>query len=219
MPRAPRLVVPGVPHHVTQRGNRRQTTFFKSWDYELYKQLLSEECARAGLEIWAYCLLPNHVHLIAVPSTATALARAMGRAHRAYTVIVNRRESWRGCLWQGRFASYPMDERHLLAATRYLLLNPTRAGLVTSSLDWPHSSLQAHLSGVGDGLAEPAPLGRRIERWSEVLGGTLALNEVVQIRRHTSSGLPLGGEDFLLLLERQTGRRLREPISRSAAER
>ena len=103
--RMARVVVPGVPHHVTQRGNRRQTTFFRESDYEDYRALVAQWCSSQGVEVWAYCLMPNHVHLVAVPSTKGALRAAIGEAHRRYTVMVNRREGWRGCLWQGRFSS------------------------------------------------------------------------------------------------------------------
>ncbi len=101
MTRIARLVVPGVAHHVTQRGNRRQTTFFRAFDYELYRQLLGEHCEKAQVSIWAYCLLPNHVHLIAVPRAADGLRHALSVAHRRYTTTINRREGWKGCLWQG----------------------------------------------------------------------------------------------------------------------
>ena len=109
MARLARVVAPGVPHHVTQRGNRRQETFFRPADYRLYRELMAEWCGRCGVEIWAYCLMPNHVHLIAVPQTADALQRAIGEAHRRYTRAINLREGWRGHLWQGRFASFPME--------------------------------------------------------------------------------------------------------------
>jgi putative transposase len=129
MARLARVVAPGLPHHVTQRGNRRQKTFFSPADYRLYRSLMAEWCGREGVEIWAYCLMPNHVHLIAVPEREDALQRAIGEAHRRYSRAVNLREGWRGHLWQGRFASFPMDQDHLLAAARYVELNPVRAGI------------------------------------------------------------------------------------------
>ncbi|MDD9877448.1 MAG: transposase [Magnetovibrio sp.] len=104
------MVVPGLPHHVTQRGNRRQKTFFRDDDYRVYLDLMREWCGRHGVRVWAYCLMSNHVHLVCVPETADALACAIGAAHRRYTRHVNFREGWRGYLWQGRFASFPMDE-------------------------------------------------------------------------------------------------------------
>ena len=129
MARLARLVVPGLPHHVTQRGNRRQQTFFCEEDYAAYVELMADWCKERGVEIWGYCLMPNHVHLIAVPRSEEGLARAVGEAHRRYTRRINFREKWRGYLWQGRFASFVMDEPYLLAAARYVELNPVRAGL------------------------------------------------------------------------------------------
>lgn len=130
MARMARIIVPGIPHHITHRGNRRQLTFFGDDDYRAYLALLAEWCGKYGVEVWAWCLMPNHVHLIAVPSTPDSLARAIGEAHRRYTRRVNFREDWRGHLWQDRFTSFPMTETHLLAAARYVEMNPVAAGLV-----------------------------------------------------------------------------------------
>ena len=130
MARIARVVVPGIPHHVTQRGVRRMETFFDEEDYENYLSLMREWCLLSGIEIWAYCLMPNHVHLIAVPESEGSLARGTGEAHRRYTRYMNFKQSWKGYLWQGRFASFPMDETYLQAATRYIELNPVRAKMV-----------------------------------------------------------------------------------------
>ncbi len=116
MARLAQVVAPGVPHHVTQRGNRRQETFFGDDDYAAYLALLAEELARESVALWAYCLMPNHVYLSLVPETAGGLATALGEAHRRYTRRVNFSEGWRGFPWQGRLASFPLDEPHLLAA-------------------------------------------------------------------------------------------------------
>ena len=150
MARLARLVVPGLPHHITQRGNRRQQTFFCDEDYAAYVELMADWCGERGVEIWAYCLMPNHVHLIAVPQSEDGLGRAIGEAHRRYTRRINFREKWRGYLWQGRFASFVMDEPYLLAAARYVEWNPVRAGLAVDAADWPWSSAKAHLSGRDD---------------------------------------------------------------------
>jgi putative transposase len=106
MARIARVVAPGVPHHVTQRGNRRQQTFFTDEDYQAYLGLMSGWCAKYEVQIWAYCLMPNHVHLIAVPKTKDGLKLAIGGAHSRYTLRVNFRQGWRGYLWQGRFSSF-----------------------------------------------------------------------------------------------------------------
>ena len=159
MARLARLVVPGLPHHITQRGNRRQQVFFDDGRYAAYIELLSEWCGEFGVEIWSYCLMRNH--LIAVPSSDDGLRWAIGETHQRDTRRINFREKWRGYLWQGRFASFVMDEPYLLAAARYLELNPVRARRVRVAGDWPWRSAKAHLcagrslgpscSAIGDG--------------------------------------------------------------------
>jgi len=115
MARIARAVAPGIPHHVTQRGNRRQQTFFNDQDYQSYLELMSQWCMEFQVETWAYCLMPNHVHLIVVPEIKAGLALAIGEAHRRYTKRINFREGWRGHLWQGRLSSFIMEEGYLLA--------------------------------------------------------------------------------------------------------
>src|ERR1700704_537259 len=110
MARLGRIVAAGFPHHVTQRGNRRQTIFFEPADYALYRDLLAERCRKASVEVWAYCLMPNHVHLVLRPSTPDGLARAIGETHRQYTGFINARARWTGHLFQGRFSSVALDE-------------------------------------------------------------------------------------------------------------
>ena len=124
MARLARVVAAGVPHHVTQRGNRRQSVFFCDDDYRACAGLLAEGCAGVGVAVWGYCLMPDHVHLILVPRDEAGLRAALSEAHRRYTRRVNFREGWRGHLWQGRFASVPMEEAHLLACARYVELIP-----------------------------------------------------------------------------------------------
>ena len=219
MTRIPRLVVPGLAHHVTQRGNRRQTTFFRSFDYELYRQLLAEQCQRESVAIWAYSLLPNHVHFIAVPIAAESLARAVGETHRRYTTIINRREGCTGCLWQGRFASFAMDEPHLYAATRYVLMNPVRAGLADRAADWAYSSTRAHLGQGADDLVDLSGLAGRIADWSALLSNSPSWSERSRLRRHESSGIPLGDESFLGEIAAATGRDLRSQYCRPGRHR
>ena len=130
MARIARFVVPGLPHHVTQRGNRRERVFFGDDDYRLYQRSVAGGLRQAGVSVWAYCLMPNHVHLILTPTTADGLARAFGKAHRRYSAFVNARLRVTGHLFQSRFGSVAMDEDHLMAAARYVALNPVRARLV-----------------------------------------------------------------------------------------
>jgi putative transposase len=170
MARLARIVLPGVPYHVTQRGNRRQQTFFEEGDYALYRDLLAAAARRAGSRIWSYCLMPNHVHLIVVPEDEDGLRRNFADAHRRYTAFINARQRWTGHLWQGRYGAVAMDEPHLVAVARYVALNPVRAGLVERASDWPWSSVRAHLARDDDGLAEVAPLLERVGDFADFLG-------------------------------------------------
>lgn len=208
MARLARVVVPGLPHHVTQRGNRRQQTFFSAADYRLYIDLMAEWCARCGVEIWAYCLMPNHVHLIALPDSAEGLGRAIGEAHRRYTRAINRREDWRGHLWQGRFASCVMDQSHLLAAARYVELNPVRARLRRRPETHPWSSARAHLAGADDQLVKVAPLLDLVPDWADFLADGLAPDQAEALRRGERTGRPLGDRRFIAKLGRRLGRKL-----------
>src|SRR5437762_754215 len=162
MARLARIVAPGLPHHVTQRGNRREPIFFEDGDQDIYRDLLAKQCQKARVEILAYCLMPNHVHLIVVPGDEHGLARAIGEAHRRYTNFINARGRWIGHLFQARFASVVMDEEHLIAAARYVSLNPVRARLVKRAEDWPWSSVRAHLAARDDGLVKVKPLLDRV---------------------------------------------------------
>lgn len=210
MPRIARVIAPRQPHHITQRGNRRQKTFFKNADYAAYIEMMSESCGKCGVEIWAYCLMPNHIHLIAVPDSEDALRRAIGEAHRRYTWRVNTREGWRGHLWQGRFSSFVMDVPHLLAAARYVELNPVRAGLAQEPQQWKWSSAAAHLAGRDDALVKVAPLLDMVrEDWSDFLA--LPVDEQVRtaIRSRERTGRPLGSDAFVAYLEELLGRPLK----------
>jgi putative transposase len=206
MPRVARLVVPGLPHHVTQRGNRRQKTFFEEGDYALYRHLLAEGCARAGTRIWAWCLMPNHVHLILVPSNEDGLRAAIGEAHRRYTRLVNRREGWHGHLWQERFASFPMDEEWLIACARYVELNPVRAGLVRRPEQWRWSSAGGHLGLASDPVTDSGALLERIPDWRALLDGGLDDRLRKTIRSRERTGYALGSPAFLDRLAATLGR-------------
>jgi len=205
MARIARVVVRGMPHHITQRGNRRQKVFFGKNDYEKYKELMTEWCALAGVEIWAYCLMTNHIHMVAVPEEADSLARGIGEAHRRYTRMINFRKGWRGYLWQGRFASFPMDDQYLYAAVRYIELNPVRAGLVEDPLDYKWSSARAHATGEQDILLTQTEV-LDISNWQEYLQGELSEEEHEAIRKHENTGRPLGSEKFVTKLEKLLGR-------------
>jgi len=206
--RIARVVAAAVPQHVVQRGNRRQPVFFSTADYKAYLRLVAAWCAKERVEVWAYCLMTNHVHLVAVPETGHGLARAIGEAHRRYTVRVNQRENWRGYLWQGRFSSSPLDEQYLLSAVRYVELNPVRSGLVERAWQYPWSSAAAHVRGRDDVLVKVKPMLSRVADWREYLSTEPDSTDVDLIRRHIRSGRPLGSSEFVETLEAKTGRAL-----------
>ena len=206
MARIARVVAEHYPHHITQRGNRRQDTFFCDDDYRYYIQLMAEWCDKCGVTILAYCLMPNHVHLIAVPESEDGLRRAIGEAHRRYTRHINFREQWRGHLWQGRFASFLMDEKYLLTATRYIELNPVRAGLVSIPEEYPWSSAKAHMKGRNDDLVKVQPLLRMVDDWRQFLSGDVSDEEYELLQRHERTGRPLGSTSFIERLENKLSR-------------
>lgn len=209
MARIARVVIPSIPHHITQRGNRRQQTFFGEADYKYYIQLLAEYKEAAGVEIWAYCLMPNHVHIVAVPQQKDSLSKLFRPVHQRYSRAINSRFDWRGHLWQERFYSSAMDETHTIAAVRYVELNPVRAMLCSKPDEWLFSSARAHLEGREDRLINLFPMRNRIGSWRDYLAaeGASQLNEV--IRRHCRTGRPLGSEHFIEQMEQETGRVLR----------
>jgi len=207
MARLSRIVVPGLPHHVTQRGNRRQALFTEPGDYALYRDLVAERCRANGVVCWAYCLMPNHVHLVLAPADADALPRAVGEAHRRFTAFVNARARATGHLFQARFASFAMDDAHLLNALRYLAFNPVRAGLAASPEAWPWSSVRAHLAGRDDALVQVGPALERAPRFADLLelspGEQAALDG---FDRRSPNGRPLGAPDFIAMVEKRLGR-------------
>jgi putative transposase len=216
MARLPRIVIPHVPHHVTQRGNRRLPVFFCDEDRREYLGLVAEAAAASGTACLAWRLMDNHVHLILVPDHEDGLRATLGEAHRRYTRMVNFREGWRGHLFQGRFASYPMDDAHLMAAVRYVENNPVAAGLATRAQDWPWSSARSHVRGrrLGrdpltdvDALAGIVPNWRAMLRHGLEAGGAGPAGEAIEARLRT--GRPLAAEPWIARQEAATGRRLR----------
>ena len=208
MTRLARLVIPGLPYHVTQRGNRRGTTFFEDDDFLVYRELLTEAARAAGARVWSYCLMPNHVHLIVVPSDPDGLRGTFANAHRRYARFINARNRWTGHLWQGRFGAVAMDETHLVHAARYVALNPVRARLVERAEDWPWSSTRAHLARRGDGLAEVAPLLERVGDFAAFLGTDEDQQATRALRMAETTGRPLGDASWVRALEERTGRTL-----------
>lgn len=207
MARIGRVVIPGYPHHVTQRGNRRQKTFFSDDDYRFYLELMAEFTQRSKTDVWAYCLMPNHVHLVMVPEHEEGLRSSLGEAHRRYTRHINFRNGWRGHLWQERFHSFVMDEQYLLATVRYVERNPVKAGLCDRAADWRWSSASAHLQGEDDQLVRVRPMLDRVGDWSGYLAEGRSEDDE-WIERHTRTGRPLGDPVFVEHLEAMTGKSL-----------
>ena len=169
---------------------------------------MAQFCRAEQVAIWAYCLMPNHVHLIVVPRSAESLRRAIGEAHRLYTRWINFREGWRGHPWQGRFASFVMDEDHLLTAARYVELKAVRAGLVQAPSHY--SNAAAHLRGRDDALVQVTPLLEMAPNWRRLLTSAIKDEELKALRAaHERTGRPLGDENLLTLLEQNPGRILR----------
>ncbi len=209
MARISRLVVPGYPHHITQRGVRSLPIFSNDKDRSGYADIMAEQVHRFGVEVLAWCLMTNHTHLVAIPNDQAALARAIGEAHRRYTRMKNFAEGVRGYLFQGRFSSCVLDETHLIAAARYVELNPVKAGMVRSAEDYPWSSARFHLGGVAtDVLVKDKNLLGLVENWEEYLrqDDDKANSRLVKAIR---SGRPAGSEPFVQLVETLTGRSLR----------
>ena len=209
MARIARVVVPGLPHHVTQRGNRREPVFFAPDDYRLYRRLIAAAARRADAAVWAYCLMPNHVHLIVTPADADGLRATFAEAHRRYTGTINARFGWTGHLFQGRFGAVAMDEAHLFAAVRYIAFNPVAAGLAERAEDWPWSSVRAQLAGHDDELAKVAPLQALVPDFAGFLGAGPDPAAGTRIARAPAIGRPLGASEWIAALERRLGRPLR----------
>ena len=212
MPRIARLVCPGVPHHVTQRGNRRGQVFFSDADYRTYLAWLQFDVRRYHAEVLAYCLMPNHVHLVLVPSDKRSIEYVLRHLHMRYAQRANRQNGWNGHFWQCRYFSSPLDEPHFWAAVRYVELNPVRAGLATRAEGYAWSSAQAHCNASSDPVLSRDPkwtqLLRRINDWSAWLASGDDQSAVERIRKMTASGQACGSRQFVELLESRTGRNL-----------
>ena len=219
MARLARIVIPGLPHHVTQRGNRREAIFFEDGDHEIYLDLLAEQTLKAGVAVWAYCLMPNHVHLILKPTRSDDLGRAVGETHRRYTNFINARGRWTGHLFQSRFASVVLDDAHLIRAVRYVSLNPVRARLVARPEEWKWSSVRAHLSGVDDAYVSVRPILDRIPHLKALLQVDTE-EDFSELRRAEATGRPLGAPGFVTGLENLLGRKIarRAPGRRPAVK-
>jgi putative transposase len=211
MGRIPRIIMPGEAHHVTQRGNRRQNVFFCAEDYHNYLKLLWANAQSFKFSVWSYCLMPNHIHLLIVPESEEALRNGMSMLHQAYTTAINKARGWKGHLWQGRFFSCLVESAGVAAVARYIELNPVRAGLAGNAAEYPWSSAQISCAGK-NGLNGFAPITAPGGTWTEYLeyepfGDR---HEILnRIRQSVRTGRPFATEEYLDVIERKTGLKLK----------
>jgi putative transposase len=192
--------------------------FFVDEDWQVYLEFLQEQAQKYGLEILAYCLMTNRVHLVAIPHEEEALAQAIGRTHFRYTQYVNRLHRRSGHLWQGRFYSCALDGRHLRLALKYVELNPVRAKLCRRAWQYPWSSAAPHTDEKAESELLNLPRWYKqtsAQEWRKELAEGLTDEEVARIRLRTHTGRPLGSDRFLAKLETLLGRRVRPlPVGR-----
>lgn len=210
MPRIARIVATDFPHHITQRGNYKQTVFVSHKDYKFYLGRLNEYCKKYKLSILCYCLMPNHVHYVAIPREEDSLAKTFNTCHMRYAHYFNKKNNVTGHLWQGRFFSCVLDDTHLYAAIRYVENNPVRAKLVKKPEEWEWSSVREHLKKA------KGPLSLidvndfiDIRNWKEYLAQEEEEDIIKKIRANTLTGRPLGDDAFIMKLENVFGRRLK----------
>lgn len=212
MPRLARTVCAQVPHHITQRGNRREQVFFTDDDRHAYLGWLKEYAEKHEVDILAYCLMTNHIHLVAVPTTEDGLQRALKPLHMRYAQRINRTRGWKGHLWQGRFFSCALDKAYLWAAIGYVERNPVRARMVRKAENYRWSSAGAHCGLRQDDVLTTKSSWRKqfeaIGDWSAWLAEGDAPQQLEVLRRNAEKGLPCGSEKFIRKLEKLTGRAL-----------
>lgn len=218
MPRIARIVVPGVAHHVTQRGNNRQDVFFTDDDRRLYLTLLKQQSLKHRVKVLAYCLMTNHVHLALVPERAESLALAVGRTHWLYTQQINRLHGRLGHLWQNRFFSCALDGDHALHAVCYAERNPVAARLVRLAWKYRWSSAAAHV-GEGDpsGVLDLDAWRRMFSPrdWRGILQRPADETMMKRFESALRTGRPLASDRWLAKLEAKLNRRLRPlPVGR-----
>ncbi|NCO68358.1 MAG: transposase [Nitrospirae bacterium CG_4_10_14_0_8_um_filter_41_23] len=209
MPRIARAVSIGYPHHITQRGNYRQAVFEREGDYQQYLEWLKLYSSKYSLKIWAYCLMGNHVHFIAVPMETDSLSKTFNALHMRYSQYFNMRNKATGHLWQGRFFSCVLDERHLYAGIRYVENNPVRAKIVKRAEEYKWSSAISHVKGRTDSIiSEDCYIIEKIKDWAAYLREKEDKTLENEIRQNTRTGRPCGDNNFILKIEKLLGRRM-----------
>lgn len=195
-----RIIVPNLPHHIVQRGLNGRQTFLIDDDYEVYLKIMAQCCRQYQVEILAYSLMPDHVHLIAIPKDYNALSSCLRVAHGRYSKYINRRTGRTGACWQGRYSSHLLDQHYLLTCARYIEINAVKREYVDRPEQWRWSSAQAHIDGCDDDLVRVQPLLDRVNcakmSWQEFLAVPRPDSEADMFYAHEKSGLPLGDEAF-----------------------
>lgn len=217
MPRPPRLTIPGIPQHIVQRGNNRQVCFYKEKDYALYLSKLGEFAEKFQVAIHSFVLMTNHVHLLLTPKTEQGTSLLMQWLGRSYVRYVNQTYGRTGTLWEGRFKSSIIDsERYFLTVSRYIELNPIRAGMVENPVDYTWSSYQSNAVGKPIKLLKQhdcyLALGNT-KRDREAIYRALFENEIPEttikeIRNATKRAWILGQEGFIQQITKLTGRQV-----------
>ncbi len=193
-----RIIIPQLPHHVIQRGLQGRQTFFNDTDYTTYLKILTQSGHRYSVQILAYCLMPDHVHLIAIPHQKTSLSSCLRTVHSRYTKYIHSMTGERGQFWQGKYSSHLLDEYYLMACARYIEINPVKREYVTHAEDWPWSSCTAHITGKSDALVTVEPLLEKVTvEWRDFLLEPRPPEEADLFYRHEKNGRPLGCKDFL----------------------
>jgi putative transposase len=219
MPRVARTVFAHHPHHITQRGNRGEDVFFDAEDRAIYLAWLGEYAAKFKVEVVAYCLMTNHIHLILIPTTEDGLQKLLKPLHMRYAQRLNRLRGQQGHVWQGRYFSSVLDNDYFRAALRYIERNPVRAGMVKKAENYEWSSAAGHCALAKDNFLKRQPAWRKtfadINDWSGWLSELDEDEKLLVLRRYTMMGLPCGSEKFIRKIEKRAGRNLRaNPIGR-----
>ncbi|MGB5199922.1 MAG: transposase [Sedimenticolaceae bacterium] len=232
MPRKPRMYLAGVPCHIVQRGNNRAACFFTDDDYAFYLEVLADACRRYRVDVHAYVLMTNHVHLLMSPQAVDGVSRVMQSVGRRYVQYVNKQYRRCGTLWESRHKASLVDaERYLLACHRYIEMNPVTAGMVPHPRDYRWSSYGANAWGKRDGLVSPHALylalgteaSTRRTCYRELFAKHLAKDVVHQIQTALDFSMPLGNDRFRQQIERELGRSIGQakrgrPLARPASE-
>jgi putative transposase len=210
MPRLARNVFSNIPHHITQRGNRREDVFFTKEDRQFYLEWLGVYCQKWQVDILAYCLMSNHIHLVLTPKTEDGLQRVLKPLHMRYAQRINRAKGWKGHLWQGRFFSAPLDEAYTWAAIRYVERNPVRAGMVKHAEEYSWSSAAVHCGMKATSVLK-LTTGEMITEsdWSSWLAVEENEEALTVLRRNVEKGLPCGSDVFIEKLEKYSNKSLK----------